>query len=217
MNRFWMTLASGLFALVVAGCDMNDDEGCAGSGDCAANEVCVDDACVPGCESDDACGDQLCINRRCVPGLIETLQTEVLPGTIDDYLTLMSQTALEDEIDARSVTVFVPSNVALDALGAECLFRLASDPSLDDLRLLLRHHHTIQSLNLSRAVLGARGDSPLGVSSFEAVTVAEVDGELIVDGRSTLDFEVSNGRGTAHIISDLALLPDALAGIPECR
>ena len=119
--------------------------------------------------------------------------------------SLLDQLVQDAEIvallsDGQPVTLFAPTNAAFDALPADAVAQLRSDPEL--LARVLDHHIVQGRLLVADLVTG-----PLTTAAGDELEI-DADGAVpVVDGASIVEPDVLAGNGVVHAV-DALLLPD---------
>lgn len=185
---------------------------CMNNAECGA-DVCNLGQCVPGCAGNDVCAaDQVCVDRRCQEGVTAAL---AVAGNHQNFLHFSRETGLYDELaTSDAVTLFVPTDAAIEALPGDCLIALQLD--LDALRAFVRMHIGLGLGRLDPASLrlSAEAGDELPVATVETLT-AGLDGEgrVTIEGLPLRVAALEGANGYAYPVLDGVFLP--AAGLPE--
>lgn len=224
----------GAAVVAALGCDVaNDAPACANGARCGdGREVCVDGECVA-CVRDEECGadvcqlgrcvaacagnagcgaGEICIDRRCQDGVVAAM---AVAGNHQNFLQFSRDTGLYDELaTSDAVTLFVPTDAAIEALPDDCLIALQLD--LDALRAFVRMHVGLGlgRLDPESLRLSAEAGDELPVATVETLT-AGVDGEgrVTIEGLPLRVAALEGANGYAYPVLDGVFLP--AVGLPE--
>lgn len=219
-------------ALSLSGCPK--EQACSDDDQCAAGQICHDEACSPcsedaqcgvgmvcsdgecsACTEDAQCGDgEVCRLGRCGQHLLAALSEA---GGFDTFLQFVEAAELYDELAYRQgeYTLFVPDDASFRGLPRECSLQLLGDAAA--LELLVRMHVGLGLDYMDRAELqrNAAVGEEIPVETSEVLT-SSLDGEEIrLDGLLVDQPAIATTAAIAHPIRGGVFLPPA--GIPaEC-
>lgn len=122
------------------------------------------------------------------------------------YLSvLVSEAGLASELGdpgAEPVTMFAPTDDAFEALPADVIALLRSDPDLL-VAVLARHITPV------RVMSGDLFDGALTMLDDETVDVVVADGAITVDGANVIDRDLVAGNGIVHVV-DRVIVPEGI-------
>ena len=111
------------------------------------------------------------------------------------------------------ITVFVPSNEALESLDPDTLAKVRGD--LDKLKQVIQYYAVSGAVSAEEAMtLTSAGSAPLKTMGGSDLTLEQKDGKLMVKGAmgeaNVVATDMKLGNVTVHII-DAALLPEGVS------
>lgn len=147
-----------------------------------------------------------------------TVDIELAAPQFEAYRELLGQARLDELRGRDEVTLFAPTNAALDAIPGACLTIWINDGRIDE---LLRHQVVLGPAFLDRdgLIFTAESDDPfLPMGTIEAVLMEGSDADLRVDGR-LVEPQIVAANGVIHPYSERVLLPASLEDSLEadCR
>ncbi|GAB1608744.1 transforming growth factor-beta-induced protein ig-h3-like [Argonauta hians] len=125
------------------------------------------------------------------------------PEKFDRFLSMIRRAGMMEELTrADPITIFAPTNEALDRLPSNVLRRLRDERLLKD----FVSHHVVRKVICADAIVVSCGLTNL--NNHRLRVSCEVDGHY-VDGAKLVDHDLVADHGVVHAIND-ALLPDSV-------
>lgn len=132
-----------------------------------------------------------------------TLARISIDPRLTDFTSLVMATQQESLLRSEAVTLLVPTNDALAALGPGAVERLLKPENIDEVRQLVRSHVLLQVLPANKLTTSGR----LRTFGGRRILPTLADGRISIGNARLIQFDITASNGVVHIIDGVITGP----------